>query len=318
LSKQNSEPLFYCAEHKLVLFDYYETMPSTARRTERTASHQGDLLSFAPAATNRQTDITMSDAEDIENPKDRKFVEALSRGLDVLRAFTHGSVVMGNQDIARITGLPKPTVSRMTYTLTKLGYLSYSQQLEKYQLDSGVLALGYAYVSNLRVRQLAKPYMDEFSRRTNTSVGLTCRDRLSMIYIENCRPAEVSTLRMDAGVRLPLATTAAGRAFLAATPEKEREHLMAALETKYGEDWPTMKQSLEVSFEEYRQHGFCLSLGDWDRNVKAAGVPLHLADGSVMALTCGAPSFQLSEETLRGSLAHQLEMLARDIESLGV
>ena len=89
--------------------------------------------------------------------KDRKFVEALSRGLDVLRAFSQGAVVMGNQDIARITGLPKPTVSRMTYTLTKLGYLSYSTQLEKYQLDSGVLALGYAYVSNLRVRQLANP-----------------------------------------------------------------------------------------------------------------------------------------------------------------
>ncbi len=157
------------------------------------------------------------DIEDTGTPKDRKFVEALARGLDVLRAFTHGSVVMGNQDIARITGLPKPTVSRMTYTLTKLGYLSYSQQLEKYQLDSGVLALGYAYVSNLRVRQLAKPYMDEFAR-----------------------------------------------------------------------------------------------------NVMAAGVPLHLADGSIMALTCGAPSFQLSEETLKGSLAHQLEMLARDIESLGV
>ncbi|MCP9340737.1 IclR family transcriptional regulator [Stutzerimonas xanthomarina] len=260
----------------------------------------------------------MSDIEDTDTPKDRKFVEALSRGLDVLRAFTHGSVVMGNQDIARITGLPKPTVSRMTYTLTKLGYLSYSPQLEKYQLDSGVLALGYAYVSNLRVRQLAKPYMDEFSRRTNTSVGLTCRDRLSMIYIENCRPAEVSTLRMDAGVRLPLATTAAGRAFLAGTPNKERAHLMAALEAKYGDEWATMEQSLEKSFAEFRQHGFCLSLGDWDRNVMAAGVPLHLADGSIMALTCGAPSFQLSEETLRGSLAHQLEMLARDIESLGV
>ena len=40
-----------------------------------------------------------------ESPaKDRKFVEALSRGLDVLRAFSQGSVVMGNQDIARITG----------------------------------------------------------------------------------------------------------------------------------------------------------------------------------------------------------------------
>jgi len=52
--------------------------------------------------------------------------------------------------------------------------------------------------------------------------------------------------------------------------------------------------------------------------VRAAGVPLRLADGSIMALTCGAPSFQLDEATLRSSLAQQLEMLARDIESLGV
>ncbi len=258
------------------------------------------------------------DVEDSSTPKDRKFVEALARGLDVLRAFTHGSVVMGNQDIARITGLPKPTVSRMTYTLTKLGYLSYSQQLEKYQLDSGVLALGYAYVSNLRVRQLAKPYMDEFARRTNTTVGLTCRDRLSMIYVENCRPAEVTSLRMDAGVRLPLATTAAGRAYLAATPEKEREHLMALLADKYEDGWDAMKTSLETAFAEFERTGFCLSLGEWDRNVKAAGVPLRLSDGSIMALTCGAPSFQLDEATLKSSLAHQLEMLARDIESLGV
>jgi len=100
--------------------------------------------------------VASSDGEPVKPEKDRKFVEALSRGLDVLRAFSQGPVILGNQDIARITGLPKPTISRMTYTLTKLGYLSYNTQLEKYQLSSGVLALGYAYVSNLKVRQLAK------------------------------------------------------------------------------------------------------------------------------------------------------------------
>ena len=235
--------------------------------------------------------------------KDRKFVEALSRGLDVLRAFSQGSVVMGNQDIARITGLPKPTVSRMTYTLTKLGYLSYSTQLEKYQLDSGVLALGYAY---------------EFARTTNPSVGLTCRDRLSMIYVENCRPSETTSLRMDVGVRLPLATTAAGRAYLAAMKPDERSHVMDAIKARNPEAWPELEASLQKTFAEYEQHGFCLSLGDWDRNVNAAGVPLHLQDGSLMVLTCGAPSYLVSEERVQTQLAHQLAMLARDIERLGV
>ncbi|MCY1275499.1 HTH-type transcriptional regulator TsaQ1/TsaQ2 [compost metagenome] len=258
------------------------------------------------------------DNEDISPNKDRKFVEALARGLDVLRAFTHGSVVLGNQEISKLTGLPKPTVSRMTYTLTKLGYLSYAPQLEKYQLDSGVLALGYAYVSNLRVRQLAKPYMDEFARRTNTTVGLLCRDWLSMIYVENCRPTDAATLRMDAGVRLPLATTAAGRAYLAAIAEPARGHLLEALAAKHGEAWPELAASLQDSFAEYAEHGFCFSLGDWDRNVIAAGVPLRLSDGNVMTLTCGGPQYQVSEETLKGSLAQQLASLARDIESLGV
>jgi len=258
------------------------------------------------------------DGQPIKPEKDRKFVEALSRGLDVLRAFSQGSVILGNQDIARLTGLPKPTVSRMTYTLTKLGYLSYNPVLEKYQLSSGVLALGYAYVSNLKVRQLAKPYMDEFARRTNMSVGLTCRDRLHMIYVENRLPPEASMLRMEIGLKLPMATTAAGRAYCAAISADGRKLLMEAMAEKYGESWPEKKEGLERAMEDYNAHGFCLSLGEWDRNINAAGVPVRLQDGTTMALTCAAPSYLVPGEKLRSSIAHQLAMLGSDIESLAV
>jgi DNA-binding IclR family transcriptional regulator len=261
----------------------------------------------------------IKELEGIENnQKDRKFVEALSRGLNVLRAFSQGSVILGNQDIARLTGLPKPTVSRMTYTLTQLGYLSYSPQLEKYQLSSGVLALGYAYVSNLKVRQLAKPYMDEFARRNNMSVGLTCRDRLHMIYVENRLPPDASMLRMEIGLKLPMATTSAGRAYCSAIGEEDRAMLMAAMEKKYGDAWPEFEPGLKQALADYRKHGFCLSLGEWDRNINSAGVPVFLQDGTVMALTCAAPSYLVPSDTLKSSIAHQLAMLGSDIESLGV
>ena len=263
--------------------------------------------------------VASGDGEPVKPEKDRKFVEALSRGLDVLRAFSQGSVILGNQDIARITGLPKPTVSRMTYTLTKLGYLSYNLQLEKYQLSSGVLALGYAYVSNLKVRQLAKPYMDEFARQTNMSIGLTCRDRLHMIYVENRLPPEASLLRMDIGLKLPMATTSAGRAYYCAVSDKARQVIDDAMIVKYGPDaWPEKKEGLDRAMDDYKQHGFCLSLGEWDRNINSAGVPIHLQDGTIMALTCAAPSYLVPGEKLRESIAHQLAMLASDIESLGV
>ena len=71
---------------------------------------------------------------------DRSFVVALSRGLDVLRAFQPNDGLLGNQEIAARTKLPKPTISRLTYTLTKLGYLTPVPRFEKYQLAPAALA----------------------------------------------------------------------------------------------------------------------------------------------------------------------------------
>src|SRR5882672_3568574 len=94
---------------------------------------------------------------------DRKFVTALARGLEVLRAFTSTDGLLGNGEIAERAGLPKPTVSRLTYTLTKLGYLSHVDRLAKYQLAPAALALGYTALANIRIRQLARTHMQELA-----------------------------------------------------------------------------------------------------------------------------------------------------------
>ncbi len=47
---------------------------------------------------------------------DRNFVVALSRGLDVLRAFQPNDGPLGNQEIAARTKLPKPTISPAVHT----------------------------------------------------------------------------------------------------------------------------------------------------------------------------------------------------------
>jgi hypothetical protein len=76
--------------------------------------------------------------EDDERPQrresDRKFVVALARGLEVLRAFRADDGFLGNLEIAERTGLPKPTVTRLTYTLCELGYLAQVPRLGKYRL----------------------------------------------------------------------------------------------------------------------------------------------------------------------------------------
>src|SRR5690348_16941656 len=147
--------------------------------------------------------------------QDRHFVTALSRGLDVLSCFRSGSRLLGNQDISERCSLPKSTVSRLTYTLTKLGYLHYVRESGKYRLGTATLALGSAVLGRFDVRDLARPLMQELADATGTSVALGARQRLSMVCIEVCKGNAVLSLNMQVGMRLPLATSAIGRSYLA-------------------------------------------------------------------------------------------------------
>ncbi|MGH1472639.1 MAG: IclR family transcriptional regulator [Cellvibrionaceae bacterium] len=261
----------------------------------------------------------MSDINGLPREKgedtDRKFIEALARGLDVLRAFQPGDGFLGNQEIAQRTGLPKSSVSRFTYTLTKLGYLTYSDRLEKYQLGSGVLALGYAYVSNLSIRQVARPLMAELAENSGTAVGLAGRDRLDMIYIEYSAPTKVKTFRQEVGDRVAIAKSSLGRAYLAALPQDEREYFLEHIGKKAGEDWGEIKEGVAEAVASYDEKGYCTSFGEWDKDVNAVSVPLVLGEGNIYTFNCGGPKYRLSIEYLKTEVAPQLKNMVRNIEA---
>src|SRR3954468_22126217 len=133
---------------------------------------------------------------------DRSFVVALSRGLDVLRAFHPSDGLLGNQEIAARTKLPKPTVSRLTYTLTKLGYLTPVPRFEKYQLAPADMALGDAALADLGVKHLSEPFRDELMRQTGGACAVRARDRLSMIYFGQSKSILPVGVQLDIGSRI--------------------------------------------------------------------------------------------------------------------
>ena len=246
---------------------------------------------------------------------DRSFVVALSRGLDVLRAFQPNDGLLGNQEIAARTNLPKPTVSRLIYTLTKLGYITPVPRFEKYQLAPAAMALGYAALANLGVRHLSESYREDLMRQTGGAVAVGGRDRLSMIYFGQSRGMTLG-VQLDVGSRIPIATTAMGRAYLWALPEEERSSLLRGLRDHYGSRWPRMRDGIERAGETVAKHGFAISAGDWHDDIHAVGVALKLNDGTgPYAFNCGAPAFRFTEERLRNDIGPRLVAMVRNIEA---
>lgn len=247
---------------------------------------------------------------------DRNFVIALSRGLEVLRAFRPHDGLLGNQELAARTGLPKPTVSRLTYTLTKLGYLAQIPRFEKYQLTPAAMALGYAALANLGIRHLSESYREQVMRQTGGAVAVGGRDRLSMIYFGQSRDGLALGVQLDVGSRVPIATTAMGRAYLWALPEEERAQLMRELRDHYGSRWPKIRDGIARSGETVAKHGFAISVGEWQDDVHAAGVALNLNDGTgPYAFNCGAPAFRFAEDRLLNDIGPRLVAMVKDIEA---
>lgn len=245
---------------------------------------------------------------------DRQLVMSLAKGLEVLRAFQPGDGLLGNQELAERTRLPKPTISRLTHTLTSLGYLEYSAKHEKYSLGTPVLALGYAFLSSIGIRKVAKPHMQELADYANASVALGSRDRLQMTYIELAHGTNTVSLRLDVGARIPIQQSALGMAFLHGLPATERDFLLEAIRRSEGAEWPKVKKRLNAAFKEIEQTGFCISLGKFEKTINGVGVPLISRDGAaVYALNCSGPTFQLSESRLREDIGPRLVHTAGNI-----
>ncbi|MBT2774782.1 IclR family transcriptional regulator [Halomonas sp. ISL-60] len=259
---------------------------------------------------------TDTDADDPQLPgKDRNFVTALARGLELLRAFGTGEEYLGNAELSNRTNIPRPTVSRLTYTLTQLGYLQHNTHLEKYRLGPGVLALGYRFLANMGIREIARPHLQKFADATDCNVSLGGADRSDMVYLETCHGHGPLIIRLDTGSRLPIVTSAIGRAWLCGLSDERRQQVLQELASEYGDDWPQYEAGIQQSLKDYAQYGFCLSEQDWQRDISAVAMPLILEDGAeVMAINCGGSSLRLDHDRLVNNLGPRLKDVANQIK----
>ena len=251
-----------------------------------------------------------------EHEGDRQFATTLARGLEVLRCFTPLEPLLGNKDISVRTGLPKPTVSRLTYTLTKLGYLRHNMRLGKYQLGSAVLSIAYPLLASMNVRQIARPFMKELADYCNGSASMGIRDRLSMVYVESCRSGNGFSTLPDIGTAVPIAQSVIGRAFLAACNPAERESVLNQMKVKEPESHRKYRAGIDKCLQDIRERGFCASMGELRREVYAVGAPMRrTVDGEIVAFNCAIPTFMLKKGQLEDDIGPRLVAMVRNVEA---
>lgn len=259
-----------------------------------------------PAAAKPQA---IADADDAA---DTQYVAAVARALQVLDAVRDSDAAMGNSELAERTGLPKPTVSRLAYTLAQSGYLAYDTKRREYVLGGNALALGAAALSRRNVRTLAQPLMRSLADESGCNVGLGTRgDEQSMIYTDACEGASLVGLRLRAGDRVPILTSAMGRAWLAALENDASDALLSPLAASQRRRWAT---AIEAARKDLGERGFCISAGDWHKDIHGVAAPIRTSD-RVFAINLGGPAYRLPLRRLQQEFGPRIAAIAQRIEA---
>ena len=250
------------------------------------------------------------------DPTDPSFATTLAHGLDVLAAFRNSSGSLSNADLALHTGLSRPTVSRLTYTLAQLGYLKRNDK-GRFELGLGVLAAAYPVLSALKVRQMARPLMRDFAAYTGGTVSIAMPFGLDFIYVETLRTTDAVPHVPDVGFTGSMATTAVGRALLSLFTDDELARYVQNVKTERPEEFDYVQMRTLPDIELCKERGFGVSLGEWRREIFGVAAPIYRTpSGDCLSVNCGIPSFRFSAEQIERECGPRILGLARSIRSL--
>jgi IclR family pca regulon transcriptional regulator len=234
------------------------------------------------------------------------FIEAIARGLDVIRAFGPGQPVMSLAAVADVSRLPRPTVYRILKTLEQLGYTR--PVSGGWELTPRVLDLGMSYVLSRGLWEIARPHMAALVGQVGESVSIAQLDGSDIVYVARVAVPKIVTLAVTVGTRFPALPTSLGKVLLAALTPAEAERVLAEpSRSGITSRWQPDAAARMAVLREVRARGWALTDEQLAPGIRSVAVPLRDGEGAVIAaLNVNAHAAETPLDVLTG---HHLPLL---------
>jgi len=241
------------------------------------------------------------------------YVQALGKGLAVIKAFGADTPQLTLSELARKVGFSRATARRYLLTLEALGYVDHVGR--SFALRPRVLELGYAYLSSIQLPALALPHLETLVAQVKESSSISVLDATEIVYIARVPTSRIMTVNINVGTRFPAIVTSMGRVLLSALPADERRRRMEGQLIRHTARTVTDRAELESMLEGVRGAGWAAVDQELEEGLRSIAVPIHDAAGQVIAATnISAHSSRVSMEELESFFLQQLRATAVQIE----
>ena len=222
-------------------------------------------------------------------------IQVLDRALAVLRALSQEGPDLSLAQISTLLGLHKSTAHRLIMVLEGHKLIERNFKTGTYRLGMKLFELGTRAVSQLDLRERARPILERLVRETDETVHLCIYDHGEVVYVDKVEPARSVRLASTVGRRHPAFCTAVGKAMMALMPEDKVE---AAVQ-KHGLHPLTRKTigslaELKTELAKVRKLNYATDDEENEEGVCCVGAAVRGASGEVVAaISVSGPSFRL-------------------------
>ena len=227
-----------------------------------------------------------------------QYNNSIENAAKILSLFKNTHPRWGLSEIVRELGVSKTTAYNNVITLEKIGFLSYDEKTQKYELGTRIASLGAIMVANFELNQKAAGFAQDMA----SSYGVSCRiavwdiDAALIIFFAN--PSHNPQVpNFNAGPRVVAYSTSLGRAILAYMEKTEIKNYLDKINlVKFTSKTITSKAQLLKELAETRSRGFSICNEEMIHGAASLGAPIFNGENHI----AGAISILGQSENLMG------------------
>lgn len=219
----------------------------------------------------------------------------LVRGLTLLELISNGTGGVTVTELSARSGLDKGTVSRLLATLRDAGWAHQSDDDRRYRLAGKALALANGSHNQVDLQSIATPALAHLRDEWDEAVHLGRIEGGDVVYVARLEPTSAVRVVSFVGQRVPMHSSAMGRAFLAALPDQQMVRTVQGL--RLAQRTPRTITSRPALVKELRactERGFAIDNEEDNLEVICIGSAITDATGQpVAAISVSGPAYRM-------------------------
>ena len=249
---------------------------------------------------------------------EKNYIRSIEKAFAVIRAFDNDvNRALGNQELAKRTGMAKSTLSRLTYTLITLGYLNYSKSERKYYIGDAMIGLSASLLQSFDARFAIHKYLEEVALETEGTVGMSIFDGGEMVYLDHARSDKHPSFHRNLGTRIPLETSSQGMALLAVLEEDERAKILNGVRERSPDKWSKIEASVAENVDLFSKRGYAIALGLWYPDLNGVAVPVWSPrHATYIMFNCGGSAAVITKDKILSDIGPRLLALGDRVRPL--